>query len=62
MATGFSPQFAPSGISEWDPSLPAVLLGGLDPSTADAEVEDNTSRLCLTHAQPHAQRLVNELQ
>jgi hypothetical protein len=35
----------------WDPSLPAVLFVGLNPSTADATVDDNTSRVCLNYAQ-----------
>ncbi len=34
----------------WDPSKPFVLFIGLNPSTADAEVEDNTSRVCINYA------------
>lgn len=34
----------------WDPSKPAVAFIGLNPSTADAEAEDNTSRVCISYA------------
>ena len=35
----------------WDSSSPLVLFVGLNPSTADAEVEDRTSRVCIGYAQ-----------
>ena len=34
----------------WDRSKPAVLFIGLNPSTADATIEDNTSRVCINYA------------
>ena len=34
----------------WDPSKPWVLFIGLNPSTADQEQEDNTSRVCINYA------------
>ncbi len=34
----------------WDESKPFVLFIGLNPSTADAEKEDNTSRVCINYA------------
>jgi hypothetical protein len=34
----------------WDESKPLVLFVCLNPSTADAEVEDNTSRVCINYA------------
>lgn len=34
----------------WDPSLPAVLFIGLNPSTADATSDDNTARVCMGYA------------
>ena len=34
----------------WDDSKPFVLFIGLNPSTADAETEDNTSRVCINYA------------
>ena len=34
----------------WDVSRPAVLFIGLNPSTADATTEDNTSRVCINYA------------
>ena len=34
----------------WDESKPLVLFIGLNPSTADADVEDNTSRVCINYA------------
>jgi hypothetical protein len=34
----------------WDASKPAVLFIGLNPSTADADHEDGTSRVCLNYA------------
>jgi hypothetical protein len=34
----------------WDASRPAVLFIGLNPSTADATTEDNTSRVCINYA------------
>jgi len=34
----------------WDDSKPFVLFIGLNPSTADAEMEDNTSRVCINYA------------
>lgn len=34
----------------WDESKPLALFVGLNPSTADAEVEDNTSRVCINYA------------
>ena len=34
----------------WDETKPLVLFIGLNPSTADAEVEDNTSRVCANYA------------
>ena len=34
----------------WDESKPLVLFIGLNPSTADAETEDNTSRVCINYA------------
>jgi hypothetical protein len=34
----------------WDPSAPLVLFIGLNPSTADATVDDPTSRVCMGYA------------
>lgn len=34
----------------WDPSRPAVLFIGLNPSTANARQDDNTSRVCINYA------------
>ena len=34
----------------WDPSMPWVLFVCLNPSTADHESEDNTSRVCINYA------------
>ncbi|MDT7833729.1 DUF1643 domain-containing protein [Aquabacterium sp. OR-4] len=34
----------------WEPALPAVLFIGLNPSTADAEHDDATSRVCINYA------------
>lgn len=34
----------------WDEARPLVLFVCLNPSTADAEVEDNTSRVCINYA------------
>lgn len=34
----------------WDTTKPAVLFVCLNPSTADATVEDNTSRVCINYA------------
>jgi len=34
----------------WDDSKPFVLFIGLNPSTAGAEAEDNTSRVCINYA------------
>lgn len=34
----------------WDESRPLVLFIGLNPSTADAELDDNTSRVCINYA------------
>ncbi len=34
----------------WDPSLPTVFFIGLNPSTADAQTEDPTLRVCLGYA------------
>jgi hypothetical protein len=34
----------------WDECKPLVLFVGLNPSIADAEVEDNTSRVCINYA------------
>jgi hypothetical protein len=34
----------------WDESKPLVLFIGLNPSTADGETEDNTSRVCINYA------------
>lgn len=34
----------------WDTSLPLVLFTGLNPSTVDAETDDNTSRVCINYA------------
>ena len=34
----------------WDESKPLVLFICLNPSTADAEIEDNTSRVCINYA------------
>jgi hypothetical protein len=34
----------------WDESKPLVLVVCLNPSTADAETEDNTSRVCINYA------------
>ena len=34
----------------WDSSKPPVLFIGLNPSTADAETDDNTSRVCINYA------------
>ena len=34
----------------WDESKPFVLFVGLNPSTANAEIEDNTSRVCINYA------------
>jgi hypothetical protein len=34
----------------WNASKPAVLFIGLNPSTADADREDGTSRVCLNYA------------
>lgn len=34
----------------WDESKPLVLFVCLNPSTADAEIEDNTSRVCINYA------------
>lgn len=35
----------------WDESKPLVMFIGLNPSTADAEADDNTSRVCINYAQ-----------
>lgn len=35
----------------WNPSAPTVLFIGLNPSTADAEHDDATSRICMRYAQ-----------
>lgn len=35
----------------WDELRPAVLFIGLNPSTADAEVDDNTIRVCMGYAE-----------
>jgi hypothetical protein len=35
----------------WDISLPPVLFIGLNPSTADADRDDATSRVCIKYAQ-----------
>jgi len=35
----------------WDDSKPLVLFICLNPSTADHEKEDNTSRVCINYAQ-----------
>lgn len=34
----------------WDDEKPLVLFIGLNPSTADAELDDNTSRVCMNYA------------
>lgn len=34
----------------WDETKPLVLFVCLNPSTADTEVEDNTSRICINYA------------
>jgi hypothetical protein len=34
----------------WDESKPLVLFVCLNPSTADADLEDNTSRVCINYA------------
>lgn len=34
----------------WDSSRPAVLFIGVNPSTADGSVDDNTSRICINYA------------
>lgn len=34
----------------WNETRPAVLFIGLNPSTADASVDDNTSRVCINYA------------
>jgi hypothetical protein len=34
----------------WDVSKPPVLFIGLNPSTANASVDDNTSRVCINYA------------
>lgn len=34
----------------WDESKPLALFIGLNPSTADAETDDNTSRVCINYA------------
>ena len=34
----------------WDDKKPLVLFIGLNPSTADAESDDNTSRVCINYA------------
>jgi len=34
----------------WDDAKPLVLFIGLNPSTADAESDDNTSRVCINYA------------
>lgn len=34
----------------WDDTKPLVLFIGLNPSTADAETDDNTSRVCINYA------------
>lgn len=34
----------------WDEALPMVLFIGLNPSTADAQTDDNTSRVCINYA------------
>lgn len=34
----------------WDRSRPLVLIVGLNPSTADAHIDDNTSRICINYA------------
>jgi hypothetical protein len=34
----------------WDATLPKVLFIGLNPSTADATSDDNTSRVCIGYA------------
>src|SRR5699024_3303718 len=34
----------------WDDAKPLVLFIGLNPSTADAKTEDNTSRVCINYA------------
>jgi hypothetical protein len=34
----------------WDEFKPAVLFIGLNPSTADATFDDNTSRVCIAYA------------
>ncbi|MDD3030625.1 MAG: DUF1643 domain-containing protein [Alphaproteobacteria bacterium] len=34
----------------WDEAKPLVLFIGLNPSTADEEREDNTSRVCINYA------------
>ncbi|MDX9688979.1 MAG: DUF1643 domain-containing protein [Alphaproteobacteria bacterium] len=34
----------------WDETKPRILFIGLNPSTADAEKEDNTSRVCINYA------------
>ena len=35
----------------WDTAKPVVLFIGLNPSTADAITDDNTSRVCINYAQ-----------
>ena len=35
----------------WDPGKPAVLFVCLNPSTADAKLDDNTSRVCRNYAE-----------
>src|SRR5690606_26308046 len=34
----------------WDDKKPLVLFIGLNPSTADADSDDNTSRVCVNYA------------
>jgi hypothetical protein len=34
----------------WDKSKPLVMFIGLNPSRADADLEDNTSRICINYA------------
>ncbi|AAZ97163.1 conserved hypothetical protein [Thiobacillus denitrificans ATCC 25259] len=34
----------------WDDTKPLALFIGLNPSTADAETDDNTSRVCINYA------------
>jgi len=35
---------------EWDPEKPRVLFIGLNPATADAQIDDNTMRRCMFYA------------